>query len=52
MEDGGSLALTTSSPTPGIMAVIGAKAWLGSQHFYQVFFPSDSMDMLRTVDRG
>ena len=49
-EDSG--AVTTSSLTVEVMAVTKAMAWLETQTFTGVCFLSDSMSMLRKIEKG
>ena len=51
-EDSGAVAVTTSSLTVEVMAVTKAMAWLETQAFTGVCFLSDSMSMLRKIEKG
>ena len=51
-EDSGAVAVTTSSMTVEVMAVTKAMAWLETQAFTGVCFLSDSMSMLRKIEKG
>lgn len=51
-EGSGTFTLTTSSFNTDIMAVTRTLKWLDTQPFAHVYFPSDSMIMLRKSNGG
>ena len=51
-EDSGAFAETTSSMTMEVRAVTEAIAWLETQCFTQACFLSDSMSMIRKIEKG
>ena len=51
-EDSGAFAVTTSSLTMEVMAVTRAISWLETQTFNHACFLSDSMSMLKKIEKG